>query len=344
MKIDHHIGTLLTALPSVALSDFLSAREKAALFLSMWGSHAAATAAGAASSLGDALATSLRRLSRALEADDVAVADSFAHGGGVALGVLTQHCATTRVPNWRTVRDGAAALANMASFSGKTKDLMVSSSVPAALARALHAAQAPSATVGAGAADAERTGAATQLCRALGNLTYGWGDAVQSAKAACGATDAAEAVVSALRPPSLRWAAHAVRNFCAQDGDASMRERFGRLGAVSALVSGARAALDALRGTAPRGGVGGGPGHDSNATCAEVCIAALAMLVKRSDANAARFARAEHRSGAAECVLRRSLLCTATLCANPSSSQCDSPPPNNVIFVLTIKVRAGAHG
>ena len=34
------IRTLLSALPKVAASDFLSAREKAALFMSMWGSHA----------------------------------------------------------------------------------------------------------------------------------------------------------------------------------------------------------------------------------------------------------------------------------------------------------------
>ena len=298
------IRTLLSALPKVAASDFLSAREKAALFMSMWGSHAAASAAGAMSPLGDALATALRRVSRALEAADVANADSFAHGGGVALGVVALHCATTSAPNWRTSRDGAAALANMASFSGNTKDLIVSSCGPAALARALHCAtQAPAATAAAGAGDAERTGAAAQMCRALGNLMYGWGDAVQSAKAACGATDAAEAVIAALRPPSLRWAAHAVRNFCAQDGDASMRERFGRLGAVGALVSGARGALDALRGTAPRGGVGDGAARDSSVTRAEVCVAALAMLVKRSYANAARFVRAERGAGAAECVL-----------------------------------------
>ena len=182
---------LLSSLPHIERSADLAPREKAALLFAAW--SADALHASPSLALRFALAATLRRLSRSLETDlRVATAEAFASCGGIALGV-----AMISSTKWRVVRDGAAILANIASYSGESKLMILKSTQCVREAPTILRAALRSSTTACDNGESAR--AAAQLCRFMGNLTYGWGDAVVAAKAAMAAAGAHEVVAEALR-------------------------------------------------------------------------------------------------------------------------------------------------
>lgn len=105
--------------------------------------------------------------------------------------------------------------------------------------------------------------ACAQLCRALGNLCYGWGPEVDDAKETIASSEGPRLVVEALqtfgeRPDVVRWGAHACRNLSVRSE--VMQKALVKGGALVALV---------------RGLVRHGPSHPKLAV---FCFAALAFV------------------------------------------------------------------
>ena len=102
--------------------------------------------------------------------------------------------------------DGAAAVANLSASSGNCKAALLDAGVTEALVAAVVASTRM-----------EEPHACAQLCRALGNLCYGWGPEVEAAKEIIERCQGPRAVVEAMkrfdkRPDVVRWGAHACRN------------------------------------------------------------------------------------------------------------------------------------
>ena len=178
----------------------------------------------------------------------------------------------------RLAAAGAATLAHMVAACGENKQALLAAGGVAALVRSLTRL-----------ADADIEGSSAvvelcvQCCRLLGNLTYGWGDAVDAVKDELLSAGGCSALVRVLarhgrggRPLAqvLRWSGHALRNLavgsprlqrsCADQGAIET------LAAVTAVHQGRWSALAALM-------------HSCKA---------VAYLAKGIDANSERAARA----------------------------------------------------
>ena len=146
------------------------------------------------------------------------------------------------------VADGVACLANLAACSGLCKSAVVSAGGVTVLLRLiLH----------------DEPKICTQALRALGNLTYGFGEEVEDAKSHAIQADACEGVVKSMRmhverADVARWGAHAMRNFSVRHHE--MQMRLVTCGALDVLLL----VLDAH-------------GH-AHPKVAEFCFAALAFV------------------------------------------------------------------
>jgi len=263
------------------------------------GETAALLAAAASASSAAAVRLRALRLLRAeaarIEKDHAAAVD-FGRGGGVraAVGAVSDSIAASgdeaaRADRVRMATEGAAALADMVASSGANKVLLLQyGGVKALVSCVEHPPRTPL-----------ESGLLIQACRALGNLTFGWGD-VDDSKNAIGAHGASVVVASTARAlaqrqdtgdvtgggaPAFRWHAHALRNFSVRS--VKMQTDIGKAGGTAALCLGLRV-------------------HSASPRAQEVGCKALAYVIKDHDANLA--------SAAAEGALE---LAVAALASHP---------------------------